>query len=281
MKLITSSALVASLLALSGAVAHAGVLYSENFDSRTIGSLPSPWSAGSGGWGVSNAASSSSSNSFRGGDASGSSFYNATLAFTGMTGIANAGTIGVNFDLRIDNYSMTAGANNGFRVTYRPTSTSAQYAIGLGFANVGGSNHLFFYAGNGAAPTPGVSNAIGYSAGTGFASGFDLGTSVSAGTGGNFFNFAFTFDSVSKEVAIIVTNLANPSQTFTFHDTWNLGVASDATGNLTLGTGSASQGTMYVDNIAIAAVPEGQHLTLVGGAVLAAFAMMRRRTAKA
>ena len=279
MKLIPSSALVASLLALSGAVAHAGVLYSENFDSRTIDTLPSPWSAGSGGWGVSDAASSSGSKSFRGVDAHATSFYNATLGFTGMTGIADAGTIGVNFDLRIDNYTVAAGAVNGFRVTYRPTSSSSSYAIGLGFANVGGSNRLFFYAGDGAAPTPSALNAIGYTSGTGFASGFDLGTNVSAGTGGNFYNFAFTFDGVSKEVAIIVTNLANPAQTFIFHDTWLNGVAANTTGNLTLGTGSASQGTMYVDNISV--IPESQHLTLLGGAMMGVFALMRRRMAKA
>lgn len=186
--------------------------------------------------------------------------------------------MGINFDLRIDNYNVALGNAGTFRVAFRPkNSDAAQYAIGLGFATIDSASHLFFYAGNSSAPTVGASTAIGYTAGEGFVEGFDLGSSVSAGTGGSFYNFAFTFDNVSKAVQIVVTNLADPSETFTFNDTWMAGGVADTTGELILSTGSGSTGTMYVDNVSIHAIPEGQHLAAFGGILLTVFLMIQRR----
>ncbi len=285
MKSVTSSTLAAMLLTLSGVAAQASILYSQNFDSGSGSGLPAGWTASgasASAWGISNAASSSAPNSFRGIDSSSTAYYLASYKFTSLSEIGSQ-TVGLNFDLRVDDYSVSAPGNAGtFRVAYRPSnSNNAQYAIGLGFANIDGSNHLFFYAGNGSAPVVNSSTAIGYTAGSGFADGFDLGSSTSGGTGGDFYNFAFTFDSVSKAIVIKVTNLADPTQTFTFNDTWLAGIVADTTGELIVSTGTGSTGTMYVDNVSIAAIPEGQHLALVGGAVVAAFAIMRRRTLRA
>lgn len=281
MKLTSSSAYAALLLPCLGAVAQAGILYQENFDSGAGSGRPAGWTAtgaSAGAWGISNAAASSAPYSYRGVDSETTGYFITSYRFTNLAGIAPATTVGTEFDLRIDNYSITAASAATFRVTFRPNQTdNAQYAIGLGFANVGGGNRLFFYAGNGAAPAVNAASAIGYNPGTGFANGFDLGTDVSQGTGGSFYRFSFLYDELTKAVEITATNLANPSQTTTFHDVWTAGAPVLTTGELILTTGSVSRGTMYVDNVRVTAIPEGQHLSLVGAGLLGAAALMRRR----
>lgn len=276
MKTIYCIAAIGAFFLGAAASSHGQVLFTDNFDSYTSGSAPAGWvSTTTPPWKVSSAASASGTNSYWVSDtvSAAGAYSLATRSFSTLTALNSNTTVNLQFDLRIDSYQgLTAGSGATFRVAIQADGTAAnQYAIGLGYANVGSSPTLFFYAGAGQAPVPttvgSASNAIGYQAGTGFAPGFDLGAMGSAttnGTGENFYHFDLTYNSTTGAVDIVVTNLANPLQKATFSDVWKSKLPITTAGQLVFTTGSISVGEMYVDNVQLAAIPEPSSLVLLG-----------------
>jgi len=245
--------------------AHGAILYSSSFENDS--ETPVGWSSSSN-WSV---AESSSGKTYAGTDNSSSSYYPSTLGFSAIEDPGDAPVVNFGFDIRIENYrALSSGGAGTFRITLQPNGTVAnKYSIGLGYAEIDGSNRLFFYAGAGSSPTPSAANAIGYQAGSGFDTGFDLGAlgnNPENGTGGNFYHFELALNTQTGDIAITVTNLSDPSQKAVYSDAW-LKTSVTQLGALTFTTGVASEGIMEVDNVIISTVPEPSIYGLAGAAM--------------
>ncbi|MGE4488499.1 MAG: PEP-CTERM sorting domain-containing protein [Kiritimatiellales bacterium] len=255
-----------ALLVLIGGVATAGVVYEENFDDGVANGWVTGGTAGTYTYTV-------SGGMLQGVDSSSAGYsldyvnQNSFIPFS--TENDGSEIIKLSFDFRIDNYTLSLGSPETFRFLFQPQGQDTRYALGLGYAAVNGVNKVFLFADSGSTPTPSASNAIGYNSGSGtWDAGFDLGSTVSDGTGGDFFRFSLTSDSTTGDMQITVENLTTGTTT-TYLDTTDPYVMSTSKGcTLWVVTGVSSVGTVMLDNVSLSAVPEPASiaLTLFAGA---------------
>lgn len=261
------SAIAASVIACAS-VAQASTLYTEDFSSYSVGDTPANWSVNAN-WAI---AEKAGAKVYAGTDAAASNYFYSRLNFTSITYSTGQPLVEFSFDLNVENYrNLTAGSTGTFRITLQPDSSSTErYTLGIGYANLGTGNTLFFYADDGSAPVPSTSNAIGYTVEDGFASGFNLGpigNDPSRGTGGNTYRMTLAVDQVTGNVTITATNLSAPEQVATYHDVWTP-VELSSTGSLLFTTGTASMGRMEIGRVEIRAIPEPSTAILMGAALV-------------
>jgi hypothetical protein len=186
----------------------------------------------------------------------------------------------VDFDWYIKS-SLSSGAAN-FRFSANLGGSSATTAtIGFGRALVNATNMNFFYAGAGNAPTPSLTNAIGWN-GSSWESGFNFGTydgtNAANNTSGGFYNFSLSYVDQATTAQLMVTSISNPWETANFTIT-GLGAATVTQGRrIDFLSGTTQVGAEgYIDNIVVSAVPEPSAALLVALGLGVVLALRSRR----
>lgn len=281
-----------AVAALSVLPASATVIFSENFDTTTVGQIPA-------GWTRSTSAGATISVSAGGKTGNGLEIVDFDTAATSATATISAGLNNTNnllrltFDFRVTAFA-SGGTNQNPRVVLRD-STTANSGFVLGFStaaisdgDANADNFLF------AAPHPASSSSvasvggsavqIGLNGATGWQPGFDFGTynatdSFSNGTG-EFINFQLVYDFNTGSVIGVATKGANSA---TFSMTLNAGLTFSS-GSLLLASGGstgspavAASSMAAMDNVVIEVIPEPSSATMIAAALSGVFFIRRRK----
>lgn len=267
--------------------AQAAVVFSEDFTGDTT--LPGTFTVGAG-TGVTVGVSTDQGNpapSLAIADTSTANSGSATVygnnwsAFNTASGVNNV--FEVSFDWRIDS-SISSGASTlRFNISLGGT-TATTVNIGFGHASVGGTDTNFFYAAGGTSgAAPSASNAIGYT-GSSFLSGFNFGTYSSStatnnSTGGDYYHFTLTYVDQATTALLSVYNTSNPAETaaFTITGLTATSVSNTSGRYIQALSGQSGTGTAYVDNIAVAAIPEPSTAALAIASTALGLLLLKRR----